>query len=92
MCLTIPAKIKEMDGANAIVLIGELEKKINISLISDLKINDWVLYINNIAIKKYRKMKREKFWIYCKRLTIWWILKNWLTLLKVLLSRVKQGI
>lgn len=52
MCLTIPAKIKEIDGANAVALIGELAKKINISLIPDLKINDWVLYINNIAIKK----------------------------------------
>ena len=36
MCLTIPAKIKEINGDNAIVRIGELEKKVNISLIPDL--------------------------------------------------------
>ncbi|MDP2684578.1 MAG: [FeFe] hydrogenase H-cluster radical SAM maturase HydE [bacterium] len=51
MCLTIPAKIKEIDGKEALVQVEDMFKKVNISLISDIKIGDWILYISNIAVK-----------------------------------------
>ncbi len=55
MCLTIPAKILEIDKEKAIIESVNERKKINISVVKDLKIGDWVLYIANFAVKKINK-------------------------------------
>lgn len=52
MCLTIPAKIKSLDKNIAEIIQGDNYKKIDISLLNNLKVGDWILYTNKFAIKK----------------------------------------
>jgi len=52
MCLTIPAKIKKIKGTTAEVIQGTKYNKINVSLLNNLNIGDWILYTNAWAIKK----------------------------------------
>lgn len=52
MCLTIPAKIKSLDNNIAEIIQGENLKKIDVSLLNNLKVGDWILYTNKFAIKK----------------------------------------
>lgn len=52
MCLTIPAKIKFLNKNVAEILQGENLKKIDVSLLNNLKIGDWILYTNKFAVKK----------------------------------------
>ena len=52
MCLTIPAKILKIDKNIAIINDGSKIKKIDIGILSNIKIGDWILYLNKIAVKK----------------------------------------
>ena len=55
MCLTVPAQIIELDGTVATVKDSTGIKKIQITLIPDLKVGDWILYIDNFAVEKVDK-------------------------------------
>jgi len=55
MCLTIPAQIIKLERNQAIIRDSNTAKTVNISLISNLKIGDWILYINDLAVKKISK-------------------------------------
>jgi biotin synthase len=52
MCLTIPAKIISIQDNSAIIQDSNSTKKINITLLPDLQLGDWVLYTTDTAIKK----------------------------------------
>lgn len=52
MCLTIPAQVTKLEGNQAIIRDNNTTKKVQVSLISNLKAGDWILYINDSAIKK----------------------------------------
>ncbi len=52
MCLTIPAKVKAIKNTDVIIETFNGEKKIKNSLINDLQVNDWILYINELALRK----------------------------------------
>jgi biotin synthase len=53
MCLTIPGKIKSINGGLAVVENGNKRREeINIELIPDAKTGDWVLYATKLAIHK----------------------------------------
>ncbi|NCA93930.1 MAG: HypC/HybG/HupF family hydrogenase formation chaperone, partial [Sphingobacteriia bacterium] len=43
MCLAFPGKIKKITGQNAIVDFDGIEKEINISLVGDVKIGEFVI-------------------------------------------------
>lgn len=64
MCLTIPAQVIKLEGEKAIIRENDKFKQVQTSLVSSLKIGDWILYINDLALKKYQKMKQRKFWNY----------------------------
>ena len=55
MCLTVPAQIVKLERSQALVRDGDAVKTINVSLITNLKIGDWILYISDLAIKKISK-------------------------------------
>ncbi len=52
MCLTIPAQIIKLKGFNAVIQDRSIVREINISLIPNLKVGDWILYLSDLAIKK----------------------------------------
>jgi len=52
MCLTIPAQIIKLEGSQAIIRDSNTTKKVKVSLISDLKVGDWILYITDLVVKK----------------------------------------
>lgn len=55
MCLAVPAQIIEVDNNNAIIDIMGLESKINVQLIEELKVGDYVLVHAGCAIQKIDK-------------------------------------
>jgi len=60
MCLSIPAQIIKIEKNNeAIVQTKNGVKKINISLTPNLKLQDWIIYANNTAIKKINQQEAE---------------------------------
>lgn len=52
MCLAVPAKIIDLDNYTAIIDIMGIESKINVQLIENLKIGDYVLVHAGCAIQK----------------------------------------
>ena len=52
MCLAVPAQILDVDNYSAIIDIMGLESKINIQLIEELKVGDYVLVHAGCAIQK----------------------------------------
>lgn len=54
MCLTIPAKVIEINEGKKTAKIdsGGDVKEVNVSFIMPLKIGEWILYVNDLAIKK----------------------------------------
>ncbi|MEM3374534.1 MAG: HypC/HybG/HupF family hydrogenase formation chaperone, partial [Candidatus Woesearchaeota archaeon] len=60
MCYAIPAKILEIKGDEAKVDYGGVFKKINISLMPDVKINDYVLVHAGFAIEKVSELSAKE--------------------------------
>ena len=52
MCLTIPAQVIMRNGNKATILNQDRTFEIDVSLIGDVEVGDWVLYISNVALKK----------------------------------------
>jgi len=52
MCLTIPAKVIQVNDRNAIVLQNDKAVTVDISFLSDVKEGDWLLYISDTALRK----------------------------------------
>lgn len=60
MCLAIPAKIIEIDNEEATVDYGGVIKKTNISLVENIKIDDYVIIHAGFAIQKIQKEEAVK--------------------------------
>ncbi len=60
MCLTIPGKIKSIKNGLAIVENGNRQDEVNIELITDPKIGDWVLHATNLAIHKINEQEAQE--------------------------------
>ena len=53
MCLSIPYKIKKINGSQATVeSYDKKDRTIDTKLLEGIKIGDWVLILNNLAIEK----------------------------------------
>lgn len=55
MCLTIPAQVIKLENNQAVIRSGNEVKEVKGPLISNLKVGDWILYINNLALEKISK-------------------------------------
>lgn len=53
MCLAIPAKIVELNGADAVLDIRGVRREGNVAFIPDAKIGDYVLLHAGFAIQKW---------------------------------------
>lgn len=54
MCLAVPAKIIELDGARATVEVPGNRFSADLSLVPDAKLGDYVLVHAGFAIQRYR--------------------------------------
>ena len=52
MCLTIPAQVIKLEKGKAVIQENDGFKQIQISLVPNLKVGDWILYINDSALEK----------------------------------------
>lgn len=60
MCLAIPMKIKSIDGEFAQVEASGLKRKINIQMLQETEIGDYVLVHAGFAIEKIDSDKAKK--------------------------------
>ncbi len=59
MCVAIPCKVISMDGNRAIVDAGGAQREINIMLIENLSVGDYVLVHAGFAISKVERETAE---------------------------------
>lgn len=60
MCLGIPMRVVEIDGANGVVEAGGLKKGVNLSLRKDVRCGDYVLVHAGFAIEKIKASEAKK--------------------------------
>jgi hydrogenase expression/formation protein HypC len=70
MCLSIPAKIVEIDGKRAVADCDGNRIKVNVSLLKDIRTGDYVLVHAGFAIQKYDPADARQ------TLAVWEELKN----------------
>lgn len=59
MCLAVPGEIKKIEGDVALADFGGVEVKVNLSLIENPKVGDWILNHAGVAIHKMTKKEAE---------------------------------
>lgn len=59
MCLGVPMKIVKMCGDEAIVQSGGLKRRVNISLLKDASVGDYILIHAGFAIEKVKEKEAE---------------------------------
>jgi hydrogenase expression/formation protein HypC len=52
MCIALPAKIKDLNGSYAVVSIMEIESEVNIALIDNPKLGEYILVHAGCGIQK----------------------------------------
>lgn len=52
MCLTIPGKIKQISGKTAVIEQNQNLLQVNVALLDNLNVGDWILYTTDFAVKK----------------------------------------
>jgi hydrogenase expression/formation protein HypC len=55
MCLSIPAKVKSIDGDMAIVSMGGTEYNASLQMVEDIRVGDYILLHTGFAIQKIDK-------------------------------------
>jgi hydrogenase assembly chaperone HypC/HupF len=60
MCLTIPYKIKKIQGPKGIVKAGSKSKEINLNLLKNLKPGDWILTLHDLAVQKVSALEAKQ--------------------------------
>jgi len=67
MCLAVPMKVVEINGDMAVVESAGLRREVGIMLLSNVKLNDWVLIHAGFAITKLtKKQARETLAIFAE--------------------------
>lgn len=61
MCLAVPGKIvKVLADGNALADLGGIEKAVNVSLIEDPRVGDWVIIHVGFALQKIDEEEAQK--------------------------------
>lgn len=60
MCLAIPAEVIAIEGDNAKVSVGGVQKTISLALVDDIKIGDFVLIHVGYALNKINPEEAKK--------------------------------
>ena len=72
MCVAIPMKIKELKGDEAVVELDGFEKTVNMMVVDDIKVGDYVMIHAGFAIQKVReedaRITLETLREYCEKI------------------------
>lgn len=60
MCVAVPTEVVEIIGHNALVNFGGVKKLVNIDLVSDVNVGDYVLLHAGCAVQKIDKEEAER--------------------------------
>jgi hydrogenase expression/formation protein HypC len=60
MCLAVPAKIVELNGTAATISVDGALREVDVSLIEDVRLGDYVLVHAGFAIHKWDKSEVEE--------------------------------
>lgn len=60
MCVAAPVEVIEIRGREAVINFGGVKKEVNIDLVYDLQVGDYVLLHAGCAIQKIDKEEAEK--------------------------------
>lgn len=61
MCLALPAKVVELDGAeSAIVELGGVRQKVNLGLVDEVRLGDFLIIHVGYALTKLDPIEAEK--------------------------------
>jgi len=60
MCLAIPSKVIKLDNNEAIVKSCDHEHRVNLDLVKNVKIGDYLLIHDELAINKVPKTEAKK--------------------------------
>jgi len=61
MCLAIPVRIEELlDEQTAVACIGGLRKTVNVALLDDLKVGDYVILHVGFALQKLDEAEAQR--------------------------------
>ena len=60
MCLAVPAKIVELNGMTATISVDGALREVDVSLIEDARLGDYVLVHAGFAIHKWDKSEVEE--------------------------------
>lgn len=60
MCLATPMKISKINGNKAVVESGSHSHEVNIDLLKDARVGDFILVHGDMAINKVSKEEAEK--------------------------------
>lgn len=69
MCLAIPMRVTQIEGATAIAEVSAVKRKVRIDLLSDVEIGDFVLVHAGLAIAKIDAHEAEETLALLKGLT-----------------------
>lgn len=61
MCLAIPAKIVELNGTAAVISVDGAQRKVDVSLIDEPRLGDFVLVHAGFAIHKWEQSEVEEW-------------------------------
>jgi len=60
MCLAMPAQIVSIAGEQAVVSLGGVKKTVNLSLVDDVAVGDYVIIHVGYALSKLDQQEAEK--------------------------------
>jgi len=61
MCLAVPVMIMECEGTDALIEVGGVRRRVNVSLITEPQVGDYVLLHAGFAIKKWSEEDVERW-------------------------------
>ena len=61
MCLAVPAKIVELNGTAAVISVDGAQRKVDVSLIDEPRLGDFVLVHAGFAIHKWEQSEVEEW-------------------------------
>ncbi len=60
MCIAVPVEVLKIDGEEAVVRTKGVTKRVNIALISEVEVGDYVLLHSGCAIKKIDRQAAQE--------------------------------
>ncbi|MFC1594264.1 HypC/HybG/HupF family hydrogenase formation chaperone [Candidatus Omnitrophota bacterium] len=60
MCLAIPMKVRVIEGEFAIVSVGDVKRKVNVQMIPNLRIGDYIIVHAGFGIQKLDEKQAKR--------------------------------